>query len=103
MKDITVVPADKIEGIVGRRRHPVNHYARAASAEQTVYVLHSRECLLTTPDLRDCPHSLALGRGIDLDDWIEDVPLRVSVSGGRLLPAPAQVELFRRREKGKVG
>lgn len=95
------VPADKIEGIVGRRRHPVNHYARAVSAEQTVYILHSRECLLTTPDLRDCPHSLALDRGIDLGYWVEDVPLRVIVSGGRLLPAPAQVEWFRRREGEK--
>lgn len=90
------VPADGIEIVVGRRRHPVNHYARAVSAEQVVYILHSRECLLTNPDLRDCPHSLALDRGIDLDCWVEDVPLRVVVSGGRLLPAPAQVEWFRK-------
>lgn len=93
------VPSAEIEGIVGRRRHPTNHYARAVAAEQTVYILHSRECLLTTPDLRDCPFSLALDRGIDLDYWVEDVPLRVNVSGGYLLPAPAQVEWFRRQAR----
>lgn len=91
MKDITVVPADKIEGIVGHQRHSTYHYARAVSAEQRVYILHPHECLLTNAtDLRDCPFSLALNRGIDLDYWVEDVPLRVNVRDGRLIPAPAQ-------------
>lgn len=93
--------ADKIEGIVGHRRHLVDHYARAVSDEQRVYIMHSHECLFTTPDLRDCPYSLALDRGIDLDYWVEDVPLRVNVSGGHLLPSPTQVEWFQRRERGK--
>lgn len=39
------VPADEIENIVGRKRSVKDHYARAVSAEQTVYILHSRECL----------------------------------------------------------
>ena len=38
MSDL-VNPAD-IERIVGVQRHPKRHYARAVSAEQTVYILH---------------------------------------------------------------
>ena len=67
------VPADEIENIVGRKRSVKDHYARAVSAEQTVYVLHSRECLAMHADLRECPWSLALDRGIDLSEWVEDV------------------------------
>ena len=85
------VPAEQIEKIVGRKRSDREHYARAVSAEQTVYVLHSRECLALNADLRDCPWSLALDRGIDLDEWVEDVPLTVYVRSGRLLPSPAEV------------
>ena len=66
------VPADDIENIVGRKRSVKDHYARAVSAEQTVYVLHSRGCLALNADLRDCPWCLALDRG-------------------RLLPSPAEV------------
>jgi hypothetical protein len=32
--------------------------------EQTVYILHSRECLTSGIDLRDCRFSLALDRQI---------------------------------------
>ena len=32
-----LVPADQIEQIVGIQRHPYRHYARAVTAEQTVY------------------------------------------------------------------
>ena len=92
------VPADEIENIVGRKRSVKDHYARAVSAEQTVYILHSRECLAVHADLRECPWSLALDRGIDLSEWVEDVPLTVRVRDGRLVPSPAQVRFFRRRE-----
>ena len=85
------VPADEIENIVGRKRSVKDHYARAVSADQTVYILHSRECLALNADLRDCPWSLALDRGIDLDEWVEDVPLTVYARSGRLLPSPAEV------------
>ena len=94
------VPGDEIEGVVGRTRHPTNHYARAVSTEQTVYILHSRECLAMHADLRECPWSLALDRGIDISEWVEDVPLTVRVRDGRLVPSPAQVRFFRRREGG---
>lgn len=80
-----LVDADEIEGIVGVERHPTNHYARAVSSEQTVYILHSQQCVDRGQDLRDCMYSLALDRGIDPDEWVEDEPLRVMVSFGRLV------------------
>lgn len=82
------VPADQIEQIVGIERHPTRHYARAASAEQTVYILHSEECRRTYDDLRNCPWSVALDRGIDEYDWSdrEDRPVLVRVRDGRLVP-----------------
>jgi hypothetical protein len=81
-----IVPAKETERIVGVERHKVNHFARAVSAEQTVYILHSHECLGMYPDLRDCPWSLALDNGIDITEWTEDAPLRVNVRSGRLVP-----------------
>lgn len=33
-------------------------------------------------------------------EWVEDVPLTVQVRDGRLVPSPAQVRFFRRRESG---
>ncbi|WP_309080299.1 hypothetical protein [Zhihengliuella sp.] len=80
------VPAHEIESIVRMPRSPEAHFARAVSAEQRVYILHSRECLATHADLRDCPHSLALDQGIDPEAWPEDVPVRVAVVDGRLAP-----------------
>lgn len=86
------VPASEIEGVVGRHRHPTDHYARAVTAEQRVYILHSRKCLDSTPDLRDCPFSFALDRGItDEVPWsrwqhVPDRPVRVRVLRGWLVP-----------------
>lgn len=86
------VPADQIEEIVGAKRHPTRHYARAVSSEQTVYVLHSEECRARYDDLRYCPWSLALDRGIDVADWSgrEDVAVLVRVRDGRLIPDPGE-------------
>lgn len=83
-----LVPADKIEQIVGARRHPHQHLGRAVSAEQTVYVLHSQQCKDSGIDLRDCEWSLALDRGIDLDDWKdhEDRPVELATCDRRLFP-----------------
>ena len=61
-----LVPPSEIEGIVGAHRHAVSHFGRAVSSEQTVYILHSRECVDSGVDLRDCPFSVALDKGIDL-------------------------------------
>lgn len=63
--------ADKIEGIVGVKRHANEHWGRAVSAEQRVYVLHSEECVARGIDLRKCEYSIALDYGIDLGLWAE--------------------------------
>lgn len=81
-----LAPKDQIERIVGAQRHPLWHQARAVSSEQTVYVLHSERCLETTSDLRDCPYSRALDRGIAASAWTEDQPVVVAIEGGRLTP-----------------
>lgn len=83
-----IVPSDEIEKVVGVQRHPTRHYARAVSDEQIVYILHSQECRDMYDDLRDCPWSLALDRGIDEHDWsdCEDRPVLVRVRDGRLIP-----------------
>lgn len=85
-----LVSPDEIEQIVGVQRHHSWHYARAVSEEQTVYILHSEKCRDATPDLRDCPFSAALDRGIDVAEWVEDQPVRVVVRWGRLIPDPRE-------------
>lgn len=85
-----LVPAEDIERIVGVARHQTKHYGRADSAEETVYVLHSRDCKDSGIDLRDCPYSIALDRGIHMDRWsnYQDRPMElwVSAGNGRLVP-----------------
>lgn len=87
-----LVDPDRIEKIVGMPRHPTEHYARAITAEQEVYILHSEQCRSTTPDLRDCPFSRALDRGIvhhvPWSGWrrVQDRPVRVEVFKGWLVP-----------------
>lgn len=73
--------ADKIEGIVGAKRHPSDHLGRAVSAEQRVYVLHSAECVSSGIDLRACEYSVALDRGIDLGIWddYQDMPVTLII------------------------
>jgi hypothetical protein len=81
------VDSDKIEDIVGAKRHARAHWARAVSEEQTVYVLHSYRCLEDNEDLRDCEYSLALDNGIDVDAWPEDTPVVVKIYDNRIYPA----------------
>lgn len=87
-----LVPADSIEKIVGIARHATDHYGRADSAEKTVYILHSQECKDSTPDLRDCPFSIALDRGIEhfwpWTGWrhVQDQAVRLEISRGYLVP-----------------
>lgn len=87
----TPIPANTIEQIVDATRHPLEHIGRAVSTEETIYILHSGECYKTFNDLRDCPFSKALDRGIDREQWepYEDRPvkLRVSPRTMRLWPA----------------
>lgn len=93
-----LVPADEIEQIVGTQRHRTRHYARAVSDEQTVYVLHSRNCKDSGRDLRECFYSQALDNGIDEADWQdhEDKAVRVAVTRSqRLVPVVQGMRLNR--------
>jgi hypothetical protein len=78
-----------IETIVGIDRHQTKHYARAISAEQVVYVLHSHACWDAPIPLQDCEFSLALEHPIDELEWAAylDRPVPVLVDeAGRLAP-----------------
>ena len=94
-----LVNPDQLEQIVGARCHPTRHQARAVSAEQTVYILHSQECRDSTPDLRDCPFSVALDNGIDPLTFPMNIATRVVIPNGRLTPTnldiPTTTELSR--------
>lgn len=81
-----VDPKD-IERIVGVKRFRHAHWARAVSAEQRVYILHSQDCLNSGIDLRECDYSLALDRGIDPSTWVEDSPVEVMIFDGILCMA----------------
>lgn len=86
-----IVPAYKIEQIVGKPRHSRIHYGRAVSDEQTFYILHSQNCVDDNPDLRECDFSVALdNNGINLDLWEhhQDGPVVLSIVDGRLFPGP---------------
>ena len=90
--------ADKIENIVGALRHPTQHVARAVSAEQRVYVLHSEQCISSGIDLRKCAYSLALDEGIDLGEWegSEDQPVVIAIDDehGDLIPVGPAAEVL---------
>lgn len=77
-----LVPAEDIERIVGVDRHPTDHYGRVVTAEQTLYILHSRQCCDSGRDLRECGFSVALDRGIELESWREylDLPVQLGIS-----------------------
>lgn len=83
-------PAEKIELVIGAKRHAAQHLGRAVTAEERVYILHSEECLARGNDLRKCEYSIALDEGIDLGVWrgFEDrvVTLAIDDERGDLLP-----------------
>lgn len=83
--------AAKTLAIVGVPRHPSRHIAKAVSAEQRVYILHSQECIDSGIDLRECEFSVALDQGIDLDEWWhwqdEALPVTICDDEGDLLPS----------------
>ncbi len=83
-----LVSADRIEEIVGVKRHRKVHYGRAVSAHQTVYILHSQQCRDSGVDLRECRFSVALDRGIGPRDWTtaQDRPVLLGILNGRLIP-----------------
>lgn len=83
-----LVPTEDIERIVGSCRHQTMHIGRAISSEETVYILHSRQCKDSGIDLRDCRLSLALDNGIDRSQWdgYEDRPVALGIIHHRLVP-----------------
>jgi hypothetical protein len=83
------VDSASIEGIVGAKRHPTAHLGRAVSSDQTVYILHSRRCLASGRDLRECRFSKALDEGISLSRWfgLLDQTVVLVVWKGELRPA----------------
>lgn len=92
-----IVSADRIEQIVGARRHPTHHLGRAVSADQDVYILHSQACKDSGLDLRTCSYSAALDLGIDPADWEDDTTVSLVIQRGTLVPLdflPPDVELL---------
>ena len=92
-----IVSADRIEQIVGARRHPTHHLGRAESADQRVYILHSRACKDSGLDLRACSYSAALDLGVDTAKWEQDATVSLVIQGGALVPLdflPPDVELL---------
>jgi hypothetical protein len=84
----------QIESIVGASRHETLHIGRAVSAEQRVYIMHSKECVASGIDLRECPFSLALDDGIEPWQWdgAEDMRIVLQIDdSGKLVP----LEVFR--------
>lgn len=83
------VPSDKIEEIVGVKRHTLAEIGRSVTAEETFYILHSKLCCDRYDDLRDCPFSLALDNyGIDPEIWDEwrDQPVVIGLVNGKIAP-----------------
>lgn len=86
--------AKDIERIVGVKRHRWDHYGRAVSAEQKMYILHPEACLEHRRDLRKCHFSRALDNGLNPVTWkgYEDRPVRLAAikrrEGYLLIPHP---------------
>lgn len=77
------VPGDQIEIVVGARRHPREHIIRGIPDDGFAYILHSSECRARYDDLRECPWSLALDRGLV---WLPpDQPRYVRLRNSRLI------------------
>lgn len=82
-----LVDPTEIEAIVGVQRHATEHWGRNVSAEARTYILHSKACLDTLPDLRDCDFSVVLDDwGINPDEWPMDRPVRLAIEDNRLAP-----------------
>lgn len=88
-----------MERIVGVERHATVHFGLAVSADPVakmrLYILHSKECVATGLDLRECLYSIALDLGLDVGLWKYDqdrpVVLAIDPVQGDLLPALAEV------------
>ncbi|TDO18154.1 hypothetical protein EV580_1337 [Mycobacterium sp. BK086] len=56
------------------------------TADQKIYILHSRECFESGLDLRECLFSQALDNGVERDSWAnhENIPVALGISDGQL-------------------
>lgn len=98
------VSSEMIESIVGTDRHPIQHWGRAVSDEQRVYILHSEACRAEFDDLRDCPFSEALDGGFFYGDWggREDQPVMLGIDpSGWLVPAEVAIARALSTERGE--
>lgn len=85
---VELVDPATIEEIVGVQRDVHNHWGRAVSKDQTVYILHSKSCVDSGKDLRYCYYSKALAEGIRIQDWSAalDRPVKIGLEGGLIVP-----------------
>lgn len=98
------VPSEAIEKIVGAKRDPYLHFARAVSDTETVYILHSRDCLDRYSPNLNCHFSRALDAGIEKDHWrwFMDLPVVVTITDNRLRPTQT-VDATQRVPRGGTG
>ncbi|MDQ1113971.1 hypothetical protein QE418_003419 [Microbacterium testaceum] len=75
--------SDVVEATVGTERREDEHLGRAVTAEERMYVLHSRQCIESGIDVRACAFSAALDRGIDERVWRDhmDTPVVLAIGG----------------------
>ncbi|MCJ1709266.1 hypothetical protein [Microbacterium sp. VKM Ac-2923] len=76
-----VQDSDVVEAVVGTERREDEHVGRAVTAEERMYVLHSRRCIESGIDVRACAFSASLDRGIDLNVWRDhmDAPVVLGI------------------------
>lgn len=95
MTGFTIVPPSEIEGIVGTVRHEYHHFARAVSAEEMIYLLHSAQCRDWDASFRSCAFAQAHTAGLSRSMWAghEDKPVQVVLVNGRLTPIQSAMEI----------
>lgn len=78
-----LVDPTQIESIVGTHRRDFDHVANMVTGDEKVYILHSKMCVTLRPDLRECPFSRALDRGVIESAWdgFKDMPVVVGFIG----------------------
>lgn len=88
MAEISIVPGEDIERIVGVERQQSLHVGRVVIADDTFYILHSKVCLEARDSLLDCPYTHAL-TNVDPDEWegYTDKPVVLAIREGALFPA----------------
>lgn len=102
-----LVPEADIERIVGVTRSLGQHIGRAVTRgdhlrkKDTFYILHSKQCLREHEDLKRCPFSRALDKGIQPEWWIavEDKPVYIGINHDfRVVPLFGQASVV-----GEIG